>query len=126
MSFPPPAELPPPLPEPGKLRLKQDGAPQVFLRAPLYSDIDVNGHMNNASYVGWILDLFPLAKYREQRLRSLYIGYSAEARPGEQVQMKLYQNDNQFEVLGADAADGRVLFEASGEWRPFNIMQEEP
>lgn len=126
LSFPPPAELTPPLPEPGKLRLKQDGAPQVFLRAPLYSDIDVNGHMNNASYVGWILDLFPLAKYREQRLRSLYIGYSAEARPGEQVQMKLYQNDDQFEVLGADAADGRVLFEASGEWQPFNIMQEEP
>lgn len=126
LNFPPPAELTPPLPEPGKLRLAQNGQPQISLRAPLYGDIDVNGHMNNASYVSWILDLFPLASYRERRLRSLCIGYSAEARPGEQVQMKLYQEHDRFEVLGVDATDGRVLFEASGDWRPFNIMQEEP
>jgi len=124
LNFPPPAPVVPPLPEPGKLRLSRQGQPKEFLRAPLYSDIDVNGHMNNASYVGWIMDLFPLAQHREFRINSLCIGYSAEARPGEQVRMSLYENGNSFEVLGADAQDGRVLFEAAGEWSPFNIFQE--
>ena len=116
--FPPVASLTSELPEPGKLRLKKEGAPVIACRAPLYSDIDVNGHMNNANYVSWILDLFPLEHHRQFRLQSFSIGYLSEAVPGEQVQMSLYCDGNAFEVLGVDLADRHAVFEAQGEWLP--------
>ncbi len=118
LAFPQPAQLVSPLPEPGKLRLNKAGTPQITCRAPLYSDIDENGHMNNASYVSWILDLFPLEQHRKKRIRSLCVGYSSEARPGEQVEISLYRNGDLFEVQGADLADKHVVFEAQGEWGP--------
>ena len=30
-----------------------------------YSDIDVNGHVNNARYVGWLLDSYPIEFHRQ-------------------------------------------------------------
>lgn len=116
LPFPPVAELSSPLPEPGRLRMQQPGEPQLFFRAPHYSDLDVNGHMNNANYVTWILDLFPMAQHEAHRIRSMHISYSAEATPGEEVQLALYQDEASFEVLGTDKQDGHTVFEASGAW----------
>lgn len=115
--FPPPAEIVPPIQEPGKLRLCKEGRETLFERAPQYSDLDINGHMNNASYVNWILDLFPVAKHRNHRLASLCIGYSAEAQPDELVQMRVFERGAHFDVLGIDKADGHTVFEAQGAWQ---------
>ncbi|HWR23334.1 MAG TPA: acyl-ACP thioesterase domain-containing protein [Feifaniaceae bacterium] len=116
--FPPEARLTSELPEPGKLRLKKEGVPVTACRAPLYSDIDVNGHMNNANYVSWIMDLFPMEHHRAFRLHAFSIGYLSEAVPGEQVQLSLYRYGNAFEVQGTDRTDGHAVFEAQGEWLP--------
>jgi len=118
LPFPPAAALAPPLPEPQKLRLKKEGTPRVILRAPLYGDIDVNRHMNNASYIGWILDLFPLEWHERRRVESIAIGYLSEAQPGEEVQLLLYEYGGEFEVQGLDPADRHVVFEAQGAWVP--------
>lgn len=116
LTFPPAAELTPPMEEPGKMRLSKAGEKKVVLRAPQYSDLDVNGHMNNASYVGWILDLFPVTFHQEHRLRSLCISYASEATPDELVELTLFRDGPHFEVLGLDQADGHVVFEAKGAW----------
>ncbi len=121
LAFPPVAPLTSELPEPGKLRLRKEGAPVVTCRAPLYSDIDVNGHMNNANYVSWVMDLFPLEHHRNFRLHSFSIGYLAEAIPSEQVQLILYRDGNAFEVQGVDRADRHAVFEAQGEWLPVQL-----
>ena len=121
LTFPPVASLTSELPEPGKLRLKKEGAPEIVCRAPLYGDIDVNGHMNNASYVSWVMDLFPLEHHRQFRLRAFSIGYLSEAVPGEQVQISLYRDGNAFEVQGVDLVDRHPVFEAQGEWLPVQV-----
>lgn len=118
LSFPPVALLTSELPEPGKLRLKKEGAPTTICRTPLYGEIDVNGHMNNASYVGWVMDLFPMEHHRQFRLNSFSIGYLSEAVPGGQVELHLYRNGNAFEVYGIDCVDKHAVFEAQGEWLP--------
>ncbi len=115
--FPPTHTQAPPLSEPDRQRLQKSGSSRALLRAPLYADIDVNGHMNNANYVSWLLDLFPLEWHAQHRLRSLYISYAAEARPDEAVRLTLYESENRFEAEGADQADGHIVFEAIGEWR---------
>ena len=114
LPFPPPAELAPPLPEPGRIRIKQAGAAETHFRAPQYSDVDVNGHMNNASYVTWILDLFPVSYHSTHRIQSLMVGYSAEAKAGELVEMTLYRDGDAFEIIGIDKTDKRTIFEAQG------------
>lgn len=43
-----------------------------------YSDIDMNGHVNNTRYIGWITDLFPRQFHEESSFRSLEINYLAE------------------------------------------------
>ncbi|WP_054739826.1 acyl-[acyl-carrier-protein] thioesterase [Cellulosilyticum ruminicola] len=46
------------------------------IRKARYSDLDVNGHMNNVQYVKWILDMLPLDFYREREVESLQINYN--------------------------------------------------
>ncbi len=121
LTFPPVAPLTSELPEPGKLRLKKESSPEIVCRAPLYGDIDVNGHMNNSSYVSWIMDLFPLEHHRQFRLHAFSIGYLSEAVPGEQVQISLYRDGNAFEVQGIDLNDRHPVFEAQGEWLPVQV-----
>lgn len=117
LPFPPAAEIVPPIEEPGKLRLKKTGVAKTCFRAPQYSDLDVNGHMNNASYVSWILDLFPVEYHRQYRLRHFIISYAAEAKPDELVEMTLYREGDAFEVLGVDKNNQHVIFEAQGAFR---------
>ena len=116
LSFPDTSHLIPPLPEPQRFRLSQQGAVSHTSRAPLYGDIDRNGHMNNASYVGWICDLFPLSRHTSGRIVDLSMSYAAEAVPGEQVAMTLYQQGDSFEVMGEDTKDKHIIFEARGQW----------
>lgn len=117
--FPPALTIQPTIPEPARIRLRKPGTATVSYRTPVYSDLDVNGHVNNANYVSWILDVFPMDWHARHRVRSLCIGYLAEARPGQCVELALYQEGLLFELLGTDKQDGRTLFEASGEWFPL-------
>jgi acyl-ACP thioesterase len=117
LPFPPAPEEAPPLPEPGKVRPQKAGKPQLSERTPRYSDLDINGHMNNASYIAWILDLFPMEYHGVHRIKNIRIGYSTEARPGEPVEMALYESGMDFETIGRDKKDGHIVFEARGDWQ---------
>lgn len=67
-----------------KLRVKISAKPVELTRAG-YSDLDSNGHVNNARYVDWTLDTLPLDYHRRYQLESLEINYLQEALPGEQL-----------------------------------------
>ncbi len=68
--------------EPQKLELCEPGADPKPVTAQ-YSDIDVNGHVNSARYIGWILDSYPLEFHRLNAVSSLEINYLGEAIGGE-------------------------------------------
>jgi acyl-ACP thioesterase len=44
-----------------------------------YSDIDINGHVNSIRYIEHILDLFPIERYKRQRIRRFEMAYVAES-----------------------------------------------
>jgi acyl-ACP thioesterase len=50
-----------------------------------YSDLDVNGHVNNARYVGWILDVYPMDFHKAHKVASLQVNYLRETVGGEQI-----------------------------------------
>ena len=50
-----------------------------------YSDIDVNGHVNNARYIGWLMDSYPLNFHRSNRLNLVEINFLGEAVAGETI-----------------------------------------
>jgi acyl-ACP thioesterase len=63
--------------EPQKLDWSEVGASsrQVTVQ---YSDIDVNGHVNNARYIGWLLDSYPLDFHRRHEVTSLEVNFLGE------------------------------------------------
>jgi acyl-ACP thioesterase len=56
-------------------------------RAVCYSDIDFNGHVNNARYVQWIQDSLPEAVLRGAKTIRLDINYLSEVKAGEQIEL---------------------------------------
>jgi medium-chain acyl-[acyl-carrier-protein] hydrolase len=50
-----------------------------------YSDIDVNGHVNNARYVGWLLDSYPIEFHQNHSVLQFEINFLAETRAGESL-----------------------------------------
>ena len=50
-----------------------------------YSDIDVNGHVNNARYVGWLLDSYPIEFHRDHSVSQFEINFLGETRAGDNL-----------------------------------------
>ncbi|HZR19066.1 MAG TPA: acyl-ACP thioesterase domain-containing protein [Verrucomicrobiae bacterium] len=78
-----------------------------------YSDIDVNGHVNSARYVGWLLDSYPADFLRNHLLRSIELNYVGETRWADSVSIHSHErsplrmehsitNSDQAEVCRAE------------------------
>jgi acyl-ACP thioesterase len=57
--------------------------PQKSCRSVCFGDLDVNGHMNNARYLDWVMDLLPSAFHKNHTLRDMTLCYLNEAREGQ-------------------------------------------
>lgn len=99
-----------PLPLPGMLRI--ENARQVLERTVRYSDVDINGHMNNAKYLDWACDLLPFERLRERGICEWQINYTSETLPGETLALSLLEEGDAAYVQGKKTHDGRVAFEA--------------
>ena len=53
-----------------------------------YSDLDLNNHVNNASYVRWMLDSYPIEFHRRHRIHSLLVNFLAEVNPLDSVALR--------------------------------------
>ena len=69
----------------------------VDTRKVKYTEIDLNGHLNNTSYIGYILDTHDAPFYREHRISSINITYEKEIRDGQEV--KMYSNNDFPEII---------------------------
>jgi medium-chain acyl-[acyl-carrier-protein] hydrolase len=52
-----------------------------------YSDIDFNRHTNSMKYLEWMIDLFPMEVYLNQKIRRMDINYINEALFGDVVEI---------------------------------------
>ena len=78
------------LPIPGAIPARAYG--NQAQRRVVYTELDVNSHMNNTRYLDWVMDLLPAQFHREHALREFTISFINEARLDEQVDLS-YQLD---------------------------------
>ncbi len=117
-TFPDTSAIPAPLPLPERVSQMAD-AQHAADRSPAYTDLDINGHVNNTRYSDWICDALPLETLRTHAIENLLINYTKEVLPQNAVSLRVAIQDERFSVLG-HAADGeQVYFEAGGTLMPW-------
>ena len=62
-----------------------------------YTEIDLNGHLNNTSYIEYILNTHDEAFYKSHRIKRININYDKEIRSGDKV--SLYTNNSFPEII---------------------------
>ena len=84
------------------LPMKVDGKASnlIYQRLVRYSDIDLNGHLNNTQYVSFILDSHDDEFYKHHRPKRIEICYDKEIRMGALVD--IYSDNNNPEVIRGD------------------------
>jgi acyl-ACP thioesterase len=88
----------------------EGGALRLGERTALYSDIDMNGHVNNARYIAWIEDaLDPELFYKAPQLR-LDINYISEVLPGETLELWTAPGQNASTLI--EGRKGQCAFRA--------------
>ena len=68
-----------------------------------YSDIDLNGHVNNSRYLEMIQNLHDSAFYKEHEIDSILINYFAELKENDDV--ILYSNNSNPEIIKGTSKD---------------------
>ncbi len=86
-------DVPCPVDRPSRITLK-DGGEQVFSHQIVYSDVDINGHVNSVRYIEHVLDLFPISLFKEKQLRRFEIAYVAESYFGDRLDFFRSEENN--------------------------------
>lgn len=84
-----------------------------------YSMVDVVGHVNNARYIDWISDCFPMEDYQTHRAGWLQINYLNEVKPGDVVKLERGEQPAQPNVafiVGMNQTTNTKAFEAELGW----------
>lgn len=58
---------------------------QAYKKVIGYSDIDINGHLNNTKYIDYIMDCFSMESHKRYRVKSIQVSYVNEALPGDTI-----------------------------------------
>ncbi len=73
--------------DPKAFKLKAEEGEPAGSRPVVYSDLDSNGHMNNAVYFDVICDMLPLERLKQQSPRRIHLVYDQQALPGLELQL---------------------------------------
>ena len=77
----------------------------MMTRQVLYSDVDLNRHMNNARYIEWALDLIDLDIHKDHFINEVTIHYKKEILPLAHVELFMGHNGNRYVVEGRNKQD---------------------
>lgn len=71
------------------MAVKTNGSKLLESRAVRFSDLDINGHVNNTRYVEWIFDAIHLTPFKDLRVCGLSVKFSSEFKEGEVADITL-------------------------------------
>lgn len=84
---------------------------QSYQRTVRYSDLDVNGHMNNTKYADVLMDVFAPEELEGKFISQMQLNYSQECRIGETLDISRLMNEDSCYIDGC-CGDGKRRFEA--------------
>ena len=76
-------------------------------RQVVYSELDCNGHMNNARYLDWVADLLPWQFHQKHAVQEFTICYLNEAQQGQAVDLAFELTEEGKLSVEAHQADGQ-------------------
>ncbi|MDD2647295.1 MAG: thioesterase [Eubacteriales bacterium] len=111
----PDIDLESPLPMPAGAEAPQTPDRTVTRRAT-FSDLDENMHVNNTSYITWLLENLDTYSMESREISLLKVDYTKEIKPETQVTLAFSDNADGFAMLGS-GAEGEKHFVISGKMR---------
>ncbi len=106
----------------GKLPLAEESAEGKKLPYKVvYSDLDVNMHVNNIHYLKWVLDGFSLEFRNDHRLKTIECNYLSEALYGDElirITSPDNANDHSFLTIIKKNKNNRVILTSRTKWVP--------
>lgn len=85
-----------------------------------YSELDLNGHVNNTRYITWMMDTFPTTYHRAFSVSHVQTNYLAEVFPDQEIEIfrkEIQPNHYLFEVQNQQ---GKALFRGELFFKPIN------
>lgn len=110
------SDLTPPLGLPATVA-EITGAFESETRRPVYTDLDMNGHVNNVRYMDWCCNALGIDTMRHSELASFALNYNQEILPGQEIRTELHRKDDAFSFSGF-AGETRH-FDVGGLLRPI-------
>jgi acyl-ACP thioesterase len=101
------------IPEPPEKLPAVEASEATEAKEIMPSDVDMNGHVNNACYVRWVLDGFPRHWQDGKEVKTLEVNFLREARAGERYAIATQQtaeNTHAYSITRSE--DGRELARA--------------
>jgi medium-chain acyl-[acyl-carrier-protein] hydrolase len=84
-----------------------------------YSDIDLNQHANNASYIRFMLDCFDQEFHKKHTMKSLTVSYNAQSRYGDEIQLRKGKEKDiplTHYIEAKNLFSNKLVFQALVEW----------
>lgn len=103
------------IPLPDKLRLS--GLESSVQRVAGFSELDINGHVNNTKYLAWADDILPLSFHKENEPAVIQINFVSEIPCGANVTLNYAMTDGTLALRGI-RGDGAETFELKTQYRP--------
>lgn len=111
LGFPDNSDIPAPTAVNPKLPALGENAVH-FTRTPVYSEFDLNGHVNNTKYIAWLSDAIGKETLHGMYISDLVASYEKEIREETPMQLSLSREDNAF-VFRVESPSGDKHFSAS-------------
>lgn len=109
------SDRPCPIDNPGKIAVAETEEEATGRLKVLYSDLDINGHLNSIKYIEHMLDFFPLTMYQDQFISRFEIAYQAEGKYGMELEVFL-TNDTDNHYIASFMNESKAICRCSAQW----------
>lgn len=115
LGFPDNSDLTPPIALPTRLPVLSSDARHIT-RTPVYSEYDINGHVNNTKYIAWLCDALGRETLKDAFIGDLIAGYEKEIRDEVPLDLSISCKDGAF-TFCVCSQSGEKHFVAGGTLR---------
>ena len=82
---------------------------------PVYTDLDVNGHVNNTRYADWLCNSLGIDLMKEYEPEHIILNYNHEVLPGHVITLRRIMKDDEYRLSGK--VNDSIAFEIGGTLR---------